>query len=143
MESIIYFFSVYLQTILKLFAKYNMHDVNVVVGQMQSSSQITEAIKNVNSQVAELKLKSSLFDFFAACSRSLSLFFSLVDCQQATLLLMKLPKLDLNRFEPELERIGYLSSATRKIRCRLFIILLESFPIYKWFRVGRSIFFLC
>lgn len=75
----------------EVFDKYEMHDVNGVVWQMQSRSQITEAIKNVNFQVAEPKLKSSLFDIFLPRAAAAPAAFRLA---APTLFLMKVLKLD-------------------------------------------------
>lgn len=105
--------------------KYNMHDVNGVVWQMQSRRQITEAIKNVNFQVTEFKLKSSLFEIFASCFASpLRLAVSNFAFNETS---------QTNSIWTVSQRIGYLLSVGSEIRCRLFIILPTSFLIYKWF----------
>lgn len=108
-----------------------MHHVDGVAWQMQSRSQITEAIQNANFQVAELKLKSSLFDFFT---------FLLVLClpflfPASNFTFNESSQTRSKRFRTvRNETDGYLLSASvvgTKIRCGLFITLPESFLIYK------------
>lgn len=108
--------------------KYNMHNLYGVVWQMQSGRQITEAIKNVNFQVAELKLKSSLFEFFA------SWFASPLRLAVSNFAFNETLQTRSEQFRTVSERIGYLLSVGGEIRCRLFIVLPTSFLIYKWFR---------
>lgn len=113
---------------LEVFDKYNTHHIDGVACQMQSRRQITEAIKNANF-LAELKLKSSLFDFFALLCVPFPLPASNFTFNETSQTRSEQFRSVRN------ESDGYLLSvslAESKIRCGLFITLPGSFLIYKW-----------